>query len=202
MATSGRGQGGGVVELDPTTASSTRELLLHVARQEIFERGFHGAGVRSIARRAGVDPGLVRHYFGSKDELLLRAVRVFDAPQELAAHVLAGAHDKIGERVVRFMLELWEASPNSLVRLTAALNSVDVADLARESFVVPFFGTIARHVSPDRPELRASLVAAQVVALALGRHLVCDPALTGAGLAVLTRVVGRVVQRYLTGPLA
>ena len=37
--------------------------------------GPHGAGVREICDRAGVSPGLLRHYFDGKDELILEAYR-------------------------------------------------------------------------------------------------------------------------------
>ncbi|MEO6087955.1 MAG: TetR family transcriptional regulator [Umezawaea sp.] len=183
--------------------SSTRELLIEVAQQEIFDRGYYGASVRSIARRAGVDPSLVRHYFGSKDKLLLHAVRVRIDPHELAADLLLGTPGGVGRRIMAFMLETWEAeaTPKSLVRLSASLNSVEIADLTRDAFIGPFFGTIAKAVSPDQHELRASLVASQVLALAISRYLVADPALAGASHQDLIRIYGRTVQRYLTEPL-
>ena len=182
---------------------STRELLIDVAQQEIFDRGYYGASVRSIAQRAGVDPSLVRHYFGSKDKLLLQAVRVREDPRELAAQVLFGAPSGVGRRIVKFMLDFWEAvgAPKSLARMSASLNSRDMAELSRDAFLGPFFGTIAREVSPDRPELRAALAASQMMALALGRYLLNDPALSAASHQDLIRVVGRTVQRHLTEPL-
>ena len=40
-----------------------------------------------------------------------------------------------------------------------------------------------------------------MMALALGRYLIEDPAMCAASQQDLIRVVGRTVQRYLTGPL-
>ncbi|MHA7777358.1 TetR family transcriptional regulator C-terminal domain-containing protein [Roseibium sp. M-1] len=41
----------------------------------ISEFGLQGATVRRIAARAGVTPGLIRHYFSSKDQMLQDAYR-------------------------------------------------------------------------------------------------------------------------------
>jgi AcrR family transcriptional regulator len=53
----------------------TREAVLAAAREAFAERGFDGASIRGIATAAGVDPALVHHYFGTKDQLFLTAVQ-------------------------------------------------------------------------------------------------------------------------------
>ncbi|WP_374703689.1 TetR/AcrR family transcriptional regulator [Burkholderia sp. WAC0059] len=45
------------------------DALLKSARQVFARRGFDATSVREIARDAGVDPALMAHYFGSKEEL-------------------------------------------------------------------------------------------------------------------------------------
>lgn len=46
-----------------------REALITAAMDIIAESGPAAATVRAIAERAGVTPGLIRHYFATKDEL-------------------------------------------------------------------------------------------------------------------------------------
>ncbi len=46
-----------------------REALIAAAIQLVTEAGPGAATVRAIAERAGVTPGLIRHYFSGKDEL-------------------------------------------------------------------------------------------------------------------------------------
>lgn len=48
---------------------TARARIRNAALQYFTEYGFHRATIRDIARAAGVSPGLVRHHFGSKDEL-------------------------------------------------------------------------------------------------------------------------------------
>jgi TetR/AcrR family transcriptional regulator len=51
--------------------SDTRARILACARAEFAEKGFAGARTESIVRAAGVNPNLLYHYFGSKDQLFV-----------------------------------------------------------------------------------------------------------------------------------
>jgi TetR/AcrR family transcriptional regulator, regulator of cefoperazone and chloramphenicol sensitivity len=48
---------------------TARARIRNAALQYFTEYGFDRATIREIARAAGVSPGLVRHHFGSKDDL-------------------------------------------------------------------------------------------------------------------------------------
>ncbi len=52
-----------------------RDDLVAACIQLVAEGGTEAATVRAIAERAGVTPGLIRHYFSSKDELTRAAYR-------------------------------------------------------------------------------------------------------------------------------
>lgn len=53
----------------------TRAEILSSALSEFAAHGYDGAKVQMIARGAGCNPRLIYHYFGSKDELYLAALR-------------------------------------------------------------------------------------------------------------------------------
>jgi len=53
-----------------------RESLMKATRACFARRGPHGTSVREICREAKVSPGLLRHYFEGKDELILETFRV------------------------------------------------------------------------------------------------------------------------------
>ena len=48
---------------------SRRTALIAATQELVAQGGPEAATVRAIAERAGVTPGLIRHYFQSKDEL-------------------------------------------------------------------------------------------------------------------------------------
>ena len=77
--------------------ADTRGAILAAARAEFAERGFEAASMRSVARRAGVDPALVRHYFPDRAELFAVSVLPPTAnPAEVAARIVAGGLPGLG----------------------------------------------------------------------------------------------------------
>jgi AcrR family transcriptional regulator len=58
--------GGGLVAFADLTA---RARIREAALRHFAEEGYQGATIRAIAGTAGVSPGLLRHHFGSKEEL-------------------------------------------------------------------------------------------------------------------------------------
>ena len=81
-----------------TTVSAVKEKkvsknkILMAALGEFSANGFKGANVRAIANQAGVNHGLIRYYFGSKENLWKRAVEfMFEQSRKMT---LAGVEDK------------------------------------------------------------------------------------------------------------
>src|SRR5580692_5835237 len=58
-------------------AERSRQSLLAAALEEFSLRGFAGARVADIARRAGVNKQLINYYFGSKEGLYLALQRAW-----------------------------------------------------------------------------------------------------------------------------
>lgn len=55
-------------------ADKTKAALLDAALRAFSERGFEGASIREITGAVGVGHNLVRHYFGSKEDLWRAAI--------------------------------------------------------------------------------------------------------------------------------
>jgi len=58
-------------------AERTRKLILEAAREEFFEKGYTGARIESIAKRASVNKQLIYHYFKGKDQLINETIDDF-----------------------------------------------------------------------------------------------------------------------------
>ena len=58
-----------------------RELFAEAAIRLIAKQGFEGVTMRSVAAEAGLSYGSLFHYFDSKDDLLMHAVRHLTAQQ-------------------------------------------------------------------------------------------------------------------------
>ncbi|MFI2664023.1 TetR/AcrR family transcriptional regulator [Micromonospora carbonacea] len=183
----------------------TREAILDAARAAFAERGFDASSIRSIAAAAGVDPALVHHYFGGKDQLFLAAMGAPLDPGELLPRVLAGDPDGVGERLVRTFLGVWDspAGVAAVALLRSAVSNEWTARLLREFLVTQVLRRILQHLDVDPAELplRGSLVASQLVGLALMRHVVRLEPVASAPAEALVAAVGPTVQRYLRGGL-
>ena len=66
----------------------TREAILAAARDAFAERGYDKATIRQIAAGAVVDPALVHHYFGTKEQLFLATVEAPFDPTKLLPEIL------------------------------------------------------------------------------------------------------------------
>src|SRR4249919_1883070 len=72
----------------------TRERILATALEIFSQAGFDGATTRELAARAGVNLGLIKYYFGTKDRLWREAVdRAAGELQEALARAVPDAID-------------------------------------------------------------------------------------------------------------
>jgi AcrR family transcriptional regulator len=180
----------------------TRGEVLAAARTEFAERGYDGASVRGIARAAGVDPSLVHHYFGSKEQLFVATMHLPAVPADVLPQLFVGDADRLGERVVRFFLSLY-AEPSDreplLVLLRSAMSQERAAAMLRGFFTEAVIGRVAAGIdAPDR-QLRASVAASHLIGVFMLRYVVGVPHLAEADDEQIVALVGPSLQRYLTG---
>ena len=90
-------------------ADRSRRALLDAALEEFSLRGFAGARVADIARRAGVNKQLINYYFGSKEGLYLALQRAWLDREES----FAPPEVPLPDLVVRYLLDAL-ADPRSL----------------------------------------------------------------------------------------
>ena len=82
-----------------------REDLIAATLDAIAAAGTAGATVRMIARRAGVTPGLIRHYFNTKNDLITAAYgRLMDDMTGASAAGLARGTASAADRLVSFVV--------------------------------------------------------------------------------------------------
>lgn len=75
----------------------TRRVLLDAAREVFTERGFAGAGVADVVKRAGSSVGSLYHHFGGKAELFLALWEEWQRGQEQRAAQAVAAARRTGE---------------------------------------------------------------------------------------------------------
>src|SRR5437868_13567366 len=84
-------------ETPEAPSASTRDRILTAAAEVFAERGYEGAAVSDIARRAGFTTGAIYGRFRDKAELLLEVVRgVLESQQEAAVMAASAAEGTEG----------------------------------------------------------------------------------------------------------
>lgn len=184
-------------------APDTRAEVLDAARMLFAERGFSRTTIRAVAADAGVDPSLVHHYFGTKDDLFMAALALPIDPRELLGPIVAAGPDGAGERLVRALLSVWD-DPQVQPAMLAVARSVigdDGGRLLTEGFIPVVVGPVLHALAVDRPEVRVPLVASQLVGLIVTRYVLALPAMVDMTAEDVVVRLGPTIQRYLTGDL-
>ena len=185
-------------------SNDTREEILGAARELFAERGFEGTTIRAVAAQAGVDPALVHHYFGTKDDLFDAAIAMPVDPRALLAG-LGSDPREVGPELVRRVLAVWDG-PEMPERLRGMLGSALTHEGASETLramltrgLLPVVRELA--VDDDQRDWRAELVAAHMGGLILARYVVRLPRLAKAKPDQIAASVGPTIAHYLSGRL-
>jgi AcrR family transcriptional regulator len=179
--------------------TQTRDDILAAARNQFGLRGYNSATIRGIAAEAGVNPALVHHFFGSKEQVFVAALNLPTTPSTIAETILQGPRDQIGERVIRLFLGLWSA-PESGQTFFALVRSVasndQIASLIRQFLEHTVVGPVAAAL--DLPPLRITGAASQGIGLAMARYVIKVEPLASATDDEVVALVAPVMQHYFT----
>jgi AcrR family transcriptional regulator len=177
-------------------SSSTREAILAAARERFASHGYARTRVRDVAADAGVDAALVHYFFKSKDGLFAATMELPFRPSEIIAPVLAEGVDGLGERMVRRMLTVWDENRPALMGLVRSASSHPGAALALREFVLSeIIGKLAAALDGD--QLRATLVASQIVGLIAARYIAQVEPLASMDREEIVPLVAPTLQRYM-----
>ena len=184
--------------------TQTRNAIAASARQLFSERGYDRVSLRAIAADARVDPALVVHFFGSKEQLFLSVVEFPFEPGVVLPELLAGDPRTVGRRFAEFVVGTWE-DPSARARLIAivraAASEPRAAAVLRELVSRQLVGTIAGTLGAADAELRATLVGSQIVGLAMARYVIGVEPLASVEPDRLVELIAPTLQRYLVEPL-
>jgi AcrR family transcriptional regulator len=153
----------------------TEARILDAASRLFIDRGYERTTIRGVAAAAGVDAGLVMHYFGSKRELFQRVTQ-----QAGPLPDLSGTPEQVTEQILARLADSLTNEPvHSLALLRSMLTDPEAAQVLRDG-ADRVQAQISRPIPAADADLRAALVGAIWLGVILSRHLLRSPGLSDA----------------------
>jgi AcrR family transcriptional regulator len=144
----------------------TEARILDSAAQLFLTAGYERTTIRAVASAAGVDAGLVMHYFGSKQELFRRVIDAAGAPE------VNGTPGQAAGQILASLADRLESEPTaSLALLRSMLTSPEAASAASAA-IARYQAQIAQAIPADDASLRAAVISAITLGIIVSRHLI------------------------------
>ena len=182
----------------PGDPEVTKQAILAAARDRFGSVGFDRATVRAIAAQADVDPALVLHHFGSKQELFVAAHELPLHPGELIDEIAGAPPEERGELIARAYLQVLGAPGSSaLSLLRAAATNPGAAAMLREFVEDAFLRQATQLADGPDAELRLALIGSHLIGVIYGRELIGVSALAEEPVDGLVAAIAPTIQSYL-----
>ena len=181
-------------------SEGTRRAILGAARATFAARGYEQTTIRAVAARAGVDASMVMRYFRSKAGLFTAAVTMDLQVPDLRSV----SASRRGELLVRHFISRWEDplhDDEMIALLRTGVTSETVAERLQAVLGQLITEPIAA-LADERAAERGTLIAAQLLGLALCRYILRFEPLASLPADDVVAAVAPSVQRYLTRPAA
>ncbi|MFC5728996.1 MULTISPECIES: TetR/AcrR family transcriptional regulator [Nocardioides] len=183
----------------------TRAVILAAARERFAGAGYAGTTIRAVALDAGVDPALVHHYFGSKDDLFIAALELPVDPRTVVAERIASSDPDTGpgERILRAMLGVWDdpALQPGLLATVRHLLEPGGGRLVGQGFLPVVLEPVGELLGVEDPARRMPLAASQVIGLILMRYVLRVEPVASLTTEQLVTIYAPVLDGFLIGPL-
>ncbi|GGN97188.1 TetR/AcrR family transcriptional regulator [Nocardia rhizosphaerihabitans] len=184
--------------------TDTRAAILDAARIRFADTGFDKTSIRAIAGDADVDPALVHHYFGTKQQLFAAVVEFPADPEATLNAVDRAPLDELGPTIVRAVVGVWDSPAGpGIVAMVRSMFGGGEMNLARSFLLQVVLERVrARIATPaDDGRARVALAAAQMVGVLTARKIVGIEPLASMPIDEVVAAVGPSMQRYLTGDI-
>ncbi|WP_433521721.1 TetR family transcriptional regulator [Nocardia pseudovaccinii] len=184
--------------------SDTRAEILAAARARFADIGFDKTSIRAVAADAGVDPALVHHYFGTKQQLFAAVVEFPIDPEATLRRIEAAPLDRLGETILGSVLAVWDspAGPGIVAAVRSILAGGDIT-LARTFVLDVVLERVRMRIAEpeDDGRARVALVGTQMIGVLVARKILEIEPLASMPGPELVAAVAPTLQRYLTGEI-
>ena len=152
----------------------TEARILDAAAQAFLTDGYERTTIRAVASAAGVDAGLVMHYFGSKQELFRQVIDAAPVPE------MSGPPGQAAEQILAALASRLESEPAASLTLLRSMLTNPEAASAASAGIARYEAQIAEAIPADDADLRAAIISAITIGISVSRHLITSGELATA----------------------
>lgn len=177
----------------------TESAILQAAREQFADAGFERTTIRSVASAASVDPALVMQRFGSKEGLFAEAARWDDDHQT----VLHASREDVPRAALADLLGKFEGAEtrdSAVAFMRNCLTHPEANRIMRDDVMCDRAAGVARTIGGEDADLRAGLIGACMMGLALARYVFELPDVAGASREDLERLMEPVLRTLVDPP--
>ena len=172
----------------------TEARILDAATQAFFSAGYDRTTIRAVASAAGVDAGLVMHYFGSKQELFRRVIDAVPVSE------VSAAPGRAAEQILAALADRLESEPVASLTLLRSMLTNPEAAAAASAGIARYQARIAQAIPAEDADLRAAIISAITLGLTVSRHLIKSDELATADPAQVIRLLRPVMLSLADRP--
>ncbi|BDX32405.1 TetR family transcriptional regulator [Mycobacterium antarcticum] len=188
----------------PPGTSDTRERILTNARELFARNGIGNTSIRAIATASEVDPALVHHYFGTKEQLFAAAVHIPIDPMQIIGPLREVPLEDLGITLPSLLLPLWDSEMGTaFIATIRSLLAGDDVSLIRSFLQDVITVEVGARVDdpPGSGAVRAQFVASQLVGVVMARYILELEPFKSLPVEQIAETIAPNLQRYLTGEL-
>jgi AcrR family transcriptional regulator len=184
--------------------SDTRDRILASARELFARNGIDKTSIRAVAAGAGVDPALVHHYYGTKQQLFAAAIHIPIDPMQIIGPMRETPVSELGLKLPSVLLPLWDSELGSgfIATLRSLLAGSEVS-LVRSFLQEVIAAEVGSRVDdpPGSGMIRVQFVASQLVGVVMARYILELEPFASLPVEQIAETIAPNLQRYLTGDL-
>lgn len=188
----------------PPGTSDNRDRILQTARALFARNGIDKTPIRAIAAGAGVDPALVHHYFGTKQQLFVAAIQAPIDPMTVIGPLRDEPVERLGYVLPTILLPIWDSElGHGFIATLRSLLAGSEVGLLRTFFQEIIAAEIGPRVDdpPGSGRVRVQFVASQLLGVVMARYILELEPFASLPVEQIAETIGPNLQRYLTGDM-
>lgn len=188
----------------PRATSADRQGQIVKAAAKLFSKlGYEKTTIRLVAERAGVDPKLVMHYFGSKETLFAATMKLPTEATKALALLKLVPRSQWGRSIAEMLASTGKgfSNPTLVGVIRASATEPVAAEIIRNFYTTELMKPMIDTLGLDHAQVRATTLSSLMVGLTFTNEILGIQQTDKLSLKARKQLLSEVIQAILTAKL-